>query len=202
MIAFLEAHSDAVIAFVSAALGAVLGFFGSLGLWWLDSRRQQQIVRMRVALNLRRWINEVLSQMYDVQNYDSSGGHAGTQHGTIPDFLFEESLEHVATVDYRTANKIFGLIHKKDDAKAEIKNEIEFGDDDDAFNMWRGRSALLWLDAVKIYDRISVKIGWSEQIVSEKNRAMMQGEIDDFQKRKQEQAKSQSDLWNEIDSST
>src|SRR5580704_8278493 len=128
MTELLTLNSEAAIALVSAALGAVLGallgFFGSLWIWWADRRRQRQIARKRIATNLRRWLRTVLGQMYDVRNFDSSDGHAGSEHGRIPDFLFEDSLEQVASVDYRTADKIFGLIHEKDDANDEIASAI------------------------------------------------------------------------------
>jgi hypothetical protein len=190
----LASYSGAMIAILSAAFGATLGFFGSYIILWLERRRQRRVARMRIAINLRRWINNILAQMWDVKTWDSSDGHAGNTYSDIPDFLFEESLEQVASVDYRTAMKIFKLIHKKDDANEEIRGDMEFGDDEDPINTWRGRSAQIWLKALRVYDRIAKQIGWSEHIISDENRKMMQEEIDDFNKRKKDRAKSQGEL--------
>src|SRR5208282_2307897 len=96
MTAFLCAHSEAVIAFVSAAFGAAIGFLGSFWLWWLDRRQQRQIARMLVATDLRHWIDHALPQMYEMQNYGSSDGNMGTLYSQLLEFPFEESLERVA----------------------------------------------------------------------------------------------------------
>jgi hypothetical protein len=154
---------------------------------------------MRIALNLRHWINSVLSQMHDVHNWESSDRHAGAAHFEIPDFLFETSLEQVASVDYRTAMEIFGVIHRKDDATDEISHFIEFGDDDEPIDTWRGRTSQVWLQAIQIYDHISRQIGWSEHAVSDQDRAMMQGEVDDFQKRTQDRAKAHAHPSEDLD---
>jgi hypothetical protein len=194
----LTLHGEAAIALVSAALGAVLGallgFFGSLWIWRADHHRQRQIARKRIATNLRRWIRTVLNQIYDIRNFDSSDGHAGREHAQIPSFLFEESLEQVASVDYRTADKLFGLIHEKDDANDEIDAEIEFGFHDEPVETWRGRSAQLWLKAMCIYDDIATQVGWSDPIASGPAKTLMQEEVRDFDERKRARAESQAEL--------
>jgi hypothetical protein len=169
--------------FLSAAFGAAVGFLGSYWLWWLDRRRRRDISRMVVATNLRHWIERSLSQMYDMKNWESSDGNMGANYGTISEFPFENSLEQVASADHRMALKIFRLIRQKNDANEEILHESDVVGGEEAHEMWRGRCAQVWLRALKLYEEISKQIGWSERIVTDKNRAMMQQEFDNFQNR-------------------
>lgn len=194
MMQFLAQHQNETIALMSAAFGAALGFFGSYWIWSLERKRQRRIVCMRIAIDLRRWLNRVLSQMYDVKNFISTDGNLGSTYSTIEKFAFEDSLEQVASVDYQIAMKIFKLIHRKDDASAQIEFEIDVGDDETASDLWRGKTAITWMRALRLYGRIAKQVGWSDKVVSEETRKMMEGEFDRYQKRKRKQAKSDAEF--------
>jgi hypothetical protein len=185
-----------------AAFGAAIGFFGSFWLWWLDRRQQRHIARMLVATDLRLWIDRTLTQMYDMQNYESSDGNVGTRYIRLSDFPFEESLERVAKADHATALKIFKLIRQKNGANDEIFHENDVEGGEEAFDLWRVRCAQLWLKALKLYDRLSKQLEWSEKIASDQNRKMMKGEIDDINERKRKLEKSQAEILKELDVKT
>lgn len=189
MFKVLTAHSDAVIALSSALVGAMFGCFGSYLIWSLERRRQRRIAKMQVVINLRRWLQRTLYRMSDVVTWAGSDGAGGALHKTLPTFRFEKSLEQVALLEHQMASEIFELIHEKDNANTEVEAEIEYGDDEDAVDLWRGRCGKVWLDALEIYDLVSTQIGWAERAFSDENKTMMQEEIDRFQKLQQERAK-------------
>jgi hypothetical protein len=195
MTGFLTAHSDAAIALISAAFGAVLGFFGSLGVWWIDRLRQRRMARMQVVINLRRWMEESLSQINDILTYEGSGGAGGTIHSKVPNFRFENSLEVIALLEKSMAKKIFELIHEKDNANAEVESDIEYQDEDVALNTFRGRSAQVWLAALEIYDEISARIRWSERAFSDENKATMQEEDARLQKLERDRAEFNTKMF-------
>jgi hypothetical protein len=177
-----------------AAFGAAVGFFGSFWLWWLDRRQQRDIARMLVATDLRLWIDRTLKQMYDMQNYESTDGNIGAQYTQLSEFPFEESLERVAKADHATAMKIFKLIRQKNNANDEIFHEADVTGGEEAFDLWRGRCAQVWLRALVLYERFSGQLGWSERIATDKNRAMMQEEYDNFQERKRASEKTLAEI--------
>lgn len=199
MIKEFLSDTSASIAFLSAAFGAVLGgalgFFGSYWVWWLERRRQRRIARMQIVINLRRWLQRTLYRMNDVETWVGSDGAGGALHTTVQNFRFEKSLEQVALLEHQAAEEIFALIHKKDNANSAVEAEIEYGDDDDAVDLWRGRCGQVWLEAFGIYNRISAQIGWSERDFSDKNKTMMQEEVDRYQILEQERAKSNAELF-------
>jgi hypothetical protein len=197
MIKLLAAHSDAVIALLSAVIGAVHGCFGSYWIWWLERRRQRRIARMQVVINLRRWLQRTLYRMSDVQTWVGSDGAGGTLHTTLPSFRFEKSLEQVALLEHQMAAEIFELIHEKDNANTAVEAENEYGDDEDAVDLWRGRCGQVWLEALGIYDRVSDQIDWSERAFSDETKTMMQEEVDRYQKLEQERVKSNAELFSD-----
>jgi hypothetical protein len=199
MTGLLAAHSDAVIALSSAVVGAILGVFGS---YWLERRRQRRIARAQIVINLRRWMKRTLSQMYDIQTWVGSGGLGGNIYSKLPKFRFEKSLEQVALLEYSMAMKVFKLIHKKDDANAEAENAREYEDDDVALDIFRNRTALVWLRALRIYNETSDRLGWSDRPFSEKDKAMMEEEVERFRKLERERAKSQAEFLKELNTKT
>lgn len=189
MFEFFTAHSDAVIALSSAIVGALFGCFGSYWIWWMERRRQRHIARMQVVINLRRWLQRTLYRMSDVVTWVGSDGAGGALHTKLPNFRFEKSLEQVALLEHQMAAEIFELIHEKDNVNTAVEAEIEYGDDDDAVDLWRGRCGQVWLNAFEIYDLVSAQIGWSERAFSDENKTMMQEEIDRLKNLEQERAK-------------
>ena len=183
VIELIASHSNVVIAFSSAALG----FFGSYCIWLLEWRRRRQIARMQIVINLRHWMQRVLYQISDIQTHDNSGGAGGDIHSRLPNFRFEKSLEVIGLAGYKMATNIFNLIREKDNANAEVEAEIEYADADQALDTFRGRSARVWLTALGLYNRVSDQVRWAQEF-SDKDKAMMQGEANDFHKREQKRA--------------
>jgi hypothetical protein len=170
--------------FLSAFFGAVLGFFGSVSLWWVDRRRQRVVARMIVATDLRQWVDRASAEMADMRNWGNSDGAIGATHGQLPEFPFEKSLERVGTVDYGLALKIFELIRQKDSANVEISFERDIGDGEDAHLMWRAHCALVWFETLTLYEEFAARLKWSERIVSDATREMMREEERALAKRK------------------
>ena len=171
---YLSSHQEVVWGFV----GVVLGFAGNYLIIRLQRLHDQRTARMEVATNLRHWMKRVLWSVQNTRTWIGSDGQGGTLHTEIPDFRFEGALEQVSLLDRPTATKIFELIHKKDDANAEIEATAEYQDYDDAIDVFRGRSGKLFLDALAIYDDVSDRFAWRQQVFSEENREMMRGEVD------------------------
>lgn len=178
----------------SAAFGAVLGALATGGFWWFDRIGQQKIARMTLATDLRYWIGRTLSQMYDMQNWDSTEGNIGAYYNVISDFRFEKSLDRVASVDYPTAMKVLRLVRQKDDANDKIAFEADVGDVEDGMIFWRGCSAEVWLNALRTYHALASRLGWSEKIVSDENKKMMQGEVDEFREREKERKEASAEV--------
>jgi hypothetical protein len=195
MIYFLNTHSDAVIALSSAIIGAILGCFGSYWIWWLERRRQRHIARMQIVINLRRWMTHTRNQMYDIQEWVESDGMGGSALCVLSRFRFEKSLETVALIEYKMAIRIFKMIHKKDEANAEVSGISDHVGGEEALDMFRRRLAQIWLIALGIFDQISVQVGWSERAFSDKDKAMMKEEIDRFEKIEQEEVKANAELF-------
>lgn len=189
---------DLLIAALGGIIGAVIGFLGSLFLWWRDRSQQQHIARMVVATDLRLWIDRTLAQMYEMRNYESTEGNIGTLYSNLSKLPFEESLERVAKVDPITAMKIFKLIRKKNNANDEINFENDVVGGEEAVELWRYRCAQVWLRALVLYESLSKKLGWSEQIVADVNKVMMKKEVDDFLERKRKQAKLNAKLLSDF----
>ena len=178
----------------SAAFGAVLGASFSVGLWWLDRIRQRKIARISLATDLRHWVNRTLSQMYDMRNYDSSDGNLGTLYSELSEFRFEKSLDRVASIDYPTAMKILRLVRQKDDANDAIAFQADVGDQEDGMNFWRGHAAECGLKALKLYNRLATQLGWSEKIVTDESKKLIQDEVDEFRKREKERKKTNAEF--------
>jgi hypothetical protein len=126
--------------------------------------------------------------MYEIRNWVSSDGQGGATYSELPKFRFEKSLEQVALLEHETAIKIFKLIHEKDNANAEVEATREYQDEDEALDIFRGRSAKLWLAALAIYDGVSRLVGWSEQAFRDEEKAMMRCEVERLQKLEKAQA--------------
>jgi hypothetical protein len=198
LVHFIELPSDAIIALLSAVVGAVLGCFGSYWIWYLERQRQRHIAKMQIVINLRRWMKRTLYKILDIQTYETSGGSGGAKHFRIPNFRFEKSLEVIALLEHGMAENIFELIDDKDNANAEVQADIEYQDEDEALDTFRGRSAQVWLTALRIYVKVSAQIKWSDGAVSDKDKMTMQEEIDRFEKLKQDRGKSGAELFSDI----
>jgi hypothetical protein len=147
---------------------------------------------------LRRWLKRTLYQMYDIQTWVGSDGAGGALYSKLPNFRFEKSLDQVALLEYPMVMKLFKLVHKKDDANAEAKNANEYEDDDVAVDVFRYRSAQVWLRAMRLYDRMSDQLGWSDRPFTDKEKAMMEEEVERFRNLERARAKSQRKILADI----
>jgi hypothetical protein len=173
---------------LSAILGAGLAFFGSFWIWHLERLRQRRIAKMQIAINVRHWMTRTLYQMRDLQTFVGSEGAGGNLSLQLPDFRFERSLEQVALVEDQMAVKIFKLIREKDNSNAEVESAIEYADQEDAIDKFRGLSGRVWVRALGIYDAVSEQVGWSDRAFSDEDKAMMQSEVDSYEQREQARA--------------
>ena len=120
----------------------------------------------------------------------ASGGHGGNAHVEIPDFPFETSLDQVSLLTHTTAMILFDLIYAKDTANTSIGWCIKLNDDpdevDEVFDLFRSRSANLFLDVAALYRCMSQQVGWSQDVAFDHHyTAMMKSEVERFEKLKQ-----------------
>jgi hypothetical protein len=130
--------------------------------------------------NLRRWISEMTWLIDQTKLYDDSNGNETSPHTAIPDFHFETSLECVSALEDSAALQLLALIHAKDTENTSIRRSLELSViEDDDFDLFRGRSAKLFLDAEALYKYMSLQVGWSEEgVFFDRYREMMKGEIE------------------------
>jgi CheY-like chemotaxis protein len=106
----------------------------------------------------RRWMRDVEWQIdqcasaQDCFDYDDTDGPGGDCSVVIPDFHFETSLEQISKLK-DVSEKLFDLIHTKNTANFHLKWCIEYHDDDEIFDLFRGQSAKLYFDAAALYTR-------------------------------------------------
>jgi hypothetical protein len=158
-------------------LGAMLTFGITFLNQWQQSRKQRRIATMHVASNLRCWMREMSWRMEQTKLSVVSEGNAGTPYGEIPGFQFETSLATISLLPRTTAIKLFGLIHEKDATNISINWCIELEDADDAIDLFRSRSAKLFLDAAALCNRMSRQVGWPDEEVFDRYVTMMRSEI-------------------------
>jgi hypothetical protein len=132
---------------------------------------------MRIATDLRRWMNRVRSRVSDTRTSIASGGAAGTIYREVPDFRFEGDLNQIPLLDATMATRIFELIHQRDTVNAEVEGTLEYVDEDDAVDVFLGRSADLFLTALTIHDDLSRRVGWYEEPFADAKETM-QSEVD------------------------
>jgi|JRHI01.1.fsa_nt_gi hypothetical protein len=175
--AWLVSHDAIAAALLGTILGAVLSFALSYFTDLLQRKRRQRVVSMRIATDLRQWMNRLWSRISDTRTSIASDGAGGTPYTEVPDLRFEGDLNQIPLLDSGTAKRIFELIHKKDAVNAEAEGTLEYQDHDEALDVFLGRAANLFLTAVAIYDDISRQVGWDERPFSQAKETM-QAEVD------------------------
>jgi hypothetical protein len=169
--------SNIILSLASAFVGAILGAFGSYGIWWLERLRQRRVARMQIAISLRRWLKQTLLQLSETRTHVDSDGAGGTLHSGLQSFHFEDLLDQVSLLEGPMTLKVFKLIHKKDAANDEVEAEHQYGDDDVATDIFRAKLARIWLRAIGIYETMAEQIGWSDRPFSDETKSTMQNEI-------------------------
>jgi hypothetical protein len=178
-------------------LGAIFGLCGNFIVERWRSLKQRKISRMQVATNLRHWMNRAVGRVYETITWVESDGAGGGKYKEVPNFRFENSLEQVSLLDGKTARRVFTLIHAKDEVNDEIEGECEYGDDDHAVDLFRGRTAKLILDALGIYDDIATKIHWSQKVLSDSNVKKMKSEVERLDQIEKRQAEFRAELFSD-----
>lgn len=181
--------------FWTTLIGVIIGICASFGIVWWQNRRQRKFAAMQVVTNLRHWMTRTLQRHDDTVLWVDSDGRGGTAYSKIPDFRFEGSLEQVSLLDRKTAKNIFNLIHEKDDANAGIEATFEFEDAEEARDVFRGRSAKLFLDAWTIYTDVSRRVGWLEEVFPEIVKERMQSEVARLKEIEKSRAESSAEIF-------
>lgn len=137
---------------------------------------ETQIATMRIATELRRWMNRVAEKWYETLNWISSEGHGWIAHGRIPRLPFDRSLEMVALLEHDTARSVFSLLHQRDAANSSIKTTAEI-DGDDVPDEFIASAAECWLAALDVFSRMAHELKWTEKAFPEDISANMKDEV-------------------------
>ncbi len=185
-----------------AILGTILGALIVSTVNYLthlrQRRQQRQMARMRVATDLRHWMNGVVERLSQARIWMESGGHDGTAHCGSPSFRFERSLEQVSLLDHETATKVFSLLHEKNGANADIKGATAYLDEDEILDEFRGSSARLCLDVLQIYNRIAERLKWSGKALSDSIVAMLKDKVDRLRKLHKDRAENNKRFFGDL----
>ena len=166
-------------AVIGTITGAIVVSATNLGIQWWQRRQQRQIATMRVAIELRHWLNDVVTRMFDRRNCVESDGNVGTEYREMPNFRFEDSLDNALVLNRRIATDILDLIHQKDSNNSIIYEVIEvIGDDDESREVFMSSSAQTATVGLEIFRKITKRLKWSDTGISEHAEDMLQREIE------------------------
>lgn len=162
-------------------LGAVVGASLAYLAEWRSNRarrgEEQKVAAMLVASDLRLWTERTTSMIFNLKNWLTSDGQGGRRATEILDFPFEKSLDQVARLKSADAVAVFDLIHAKNAVNDEIDGLVEYGSEDDIYDVLLGRSSKLYLDAIEIYRRLADQVGWKGTPFSDKVTDAMRTEV-------------------------
>ena len=189
-------------AILGTTLGALIVSTVNYLIHLRQRRQQRQMARMRVATDLRHWMNGVVERLTQTRILIESGGHDGTAHYGIPSFRFERSLEQVSLLDHETATRVFSLLHERNGLNADIKGAWAYLDEDDILDRVRGLSAQLCLDVLQIYDRIAKRLKWSGKVFLDSTVAMLKDEVSRLRELHNDQAECNKQFFEDLISNT
>lgn len=189
----------AAIGLLGTVVGALLTFAVAYTNEWRRDSKQVRVAQMSLANDLRHWLSAVLDTVYDVRNHESTDGCGGSLHTELPALAFEADLTNVAVLDTSTSKELFELIHAKASANGEISSTLQFVDDDDAIDVFRGRSAELFLTTLALYKDMCKRVGWSDDAFSARAETMMREEIGRYEKLMIERTESNKEMCAEMD---
>ncbi len=162
--------------FWALILGAGLGFGGQWLRDILDRRAKRKIATMQVATQLRAWMIDTARRVSELDDFEASGGRAGTQHGGLAKFEFEDSLDQVSLLHPKDAMRIFDLIHEKETIRSEVAAAADYVDYDEALLHLRRRAGQIYLQALPVYDHLIKSIKWIGANLPEAMTAIMRRE--------------------------
>lgn len=131
-------------------------------------------------------------------NVDRVQRHGGTRHADIRDFRFENSLTQVSILERDLANRLFKLIHEKDDANGKIAATVEYEEEEDALDEFCGRAGKLYGDAILIYNDIAGDLRWPRDAFSERANNLMRSEYERLCAHEGQRAAFNDDLFEEF----
>jgi hypothetical protein len=182
-------------AVIGTITGAIVASATNLGIQWWQRRQQREMAAMRVAIELRHWLNSVVDSIYSAKNFVSSGGQVGEEHATILPFRFEDSLDNVLFLQRNIATDILDLIHEKDYKNANIRDIIEWiADEDRVREEFLVSSAKLAIVGVTIYRKLNRSLKWADTGLTEHAEKMLQGEIEAYEIVRQKRAEESSKI--------
>lgn len=161
---------------LGALAGTIVGSVGTVMLTWWQGRQTRRVAKMQVATRLRNWGNLVYDRVCDAMTFSNSEGHGGQYQSTLPTMPLESELAHVAALEPRLAERIFNLIHQKDDANANVRGSLEYVDEDEALDEFRNGGARLYLEAADLYKELAGSLGWSVDAFPQSARETMLAE--------------------------
>ena len=165
---------------LGTALGAILSFCITSYIQWQQSRRQRRSATMQVVNNLRCWMREMTWRIDQQNLWVHSDGMDGTTYNDLPKFPFETSLELISFLKPATAIRLLRLIHEKDAINIHVQWSLWAEEDIDD-----GQHAKLFLDVAALCKRMSLQVGWPDEVSFDRYKAMMNERLEKSPKQKQ-----------------
>ncbi|OSZ69566.1 hypothetical protein CAP40_01535 [Sphingomonas sp. IBVSS2] len=98
---------------------------------------------MDIALALEAYANECASLLGDSENYERSGGNAGSPHGNVADLPDYPTAVEWKAFGIKPTTEVRSFRVEVESAKAMIRGHWEFGDEDDVVPLVREEAARL-----------------------------------------------------------
>jgi hypothetical protein len=164
---------------LGTVLGAILSFCITSYNQWQQSRKQRRIATMQVVSNLRCWMREMAWRIDQENLWVSSNGMDGTTYNDLPKFPFETSPEPISFLKPATAIRLLGLIHEKDAINIHVQWSLWAEEDIDD-----GQHAKLFLNVAALCKRMSLQVGWPDEVYFDRYKAMMNERLKEIVKAK------------------
>ena len=123
---------DWKLVLTSSAFSAILVFFANIGKDWVLARRDAKFVALYVAMTLEEYAEKCVSWVSDIDNYESSGGHAGKPHTSVPDMPDLREKVPWKALGMRDTTRVLSFGLEVVSVSSMIASTWEFGDPDDA----------------------------------------------------------------------
>lgn len=146
----LVAGSSVLAAFVNQGLTVIRD-------WWM-ARRDAAFSGLYLAIALESYAGDCAAKISDSENYESSGGHAGSPQGNIGDLP-----DYPATMEWKPfgikgTTQALSFRVEVETTKTMIRDSWEFGDEDDIVPLVREEAARLGVKALTL--AIDIRKQW------------------------------------------
>ena len=132
---------------------------------------------MQVVSNLRRWMREMTWRIDQTNLSVGSGGMDGTTYNDLPNFPLETSPEQISFLKPATAIRLLELINEKDAINIKIQWSLWAEEDVD-----EGHEAKLFLDVAALCKRMSLQVGWPDELYFDHYKTMMNERLEKIAK--------------------